>query len=126
MKNNEFFVNPAILWIVIIGLGFTLIDTYPKSKNLSKTCKNIDEFFNYSFNPDKNIYKYDVKGFMNYRKSLKNHGNELPKEMDEWDLNDYEVMDTLSKYYNLDELDDICKRGGGLYAMKYYETKVDN
>lgn len=126
MKNNNFFVNPAILWIVIIGLGFTLIDTYPKSKNLSKACKNIDEFFNYSFNPDKNIYKYDVEGFMNYKKSLKNHGNELPKEMDEWDLYDYEVMDTLSKYSNLDELDDISMWGGGLYAMKYYEKKADD
>lgn len=120
MKNNNFFVNPAILWIVIIGLGFTLFDTYPKSKNLSKACKNIDEFFNYSLKPEKDITvdTEDIYEYVDYIESLRKHANELPKEMDEWNLNDYEVMDTLSKYSNLHELEDICNGG---YAHSYYD-----
>jgi hypothetical protein len=117
MKNNNFFVNPAFLWIVIFILGLILSDTYPRSESLSNACIEIDYFFNYSSNPEKDI-TVDNSEYLDYIESLRKHANELPKEMDEWNLNDYEVMDTLSKYSNLHELEDICNGG---YAYSYYD-----
>ena len=122
MDNNEnyFLLNPAFLWIVIFILGLILSDTYPRSENLSNACINIDNFFNYSHKPEKDITvdTKDIYEYVDYIESLRKHANALPKEMDEWNLNDYEVMDTLSKYSNLYELEDICNGG---YAHSYYD-----